>query len=56
MCRKLEVVLSKLKIAPYVCVDQACPYRAFAEGFCNHSACNVMAFSSHVGDDMILAA
>eukprot|EP00983_Pelagomonas_calceolata_P029734 931785-Pelagomonas_calceolata.AAC.2 len=37
-------------------VNQACSPRALAKSFCNHSASNIMTYSFHVGNDMILAA
>eukprot|EP00983_Pelagomonas_calceolata_P050711 1142096-Pelagomonas_calceolata.AAC.2 len=39
----------------YVNVNQACSPRAFAKSFCDHSSSNIMAFSLHIRDDMILA-
>eukprot|EP00983_Pelagomonas_calceolata_P128314 1161499-Pelagomonas_calceolata.AAC.11 len=41
---------------PYVHVKQACSPRAFAKSLDDHSSSNIVAFSLHAGDDMILAA
>eukprot|EP00983_Pelagomonas_calceolata_P077623 1153940-Pelagomonas_calceolata.AAC.1 len=42
----------------FVRVDQACSQRAFAQSFDDHSSTgsNIVAFTFHVGDNMILAA
>eukprot|EP00983_Pelagomonas_calceolata_P054270 1143635-Pelagomonas_calceolata.AAC.1 len=52
----LEIVMQQPIITSYVCVNQACSPRALAKGFDDHSSGNVVAFSFHAGDDMILAA
>jgi len=38
MCTELQAVLCKIEFASYLCVDQACSFRALAESFCYNSA------------------
>eukprot|EP00983_Pelagomonas_calceolata_P083938 1156258-Pelagomonas_calceolata.AAC.3 len=54
--KDLNVVLCQPIITPYVRVIQACFQRAFAKSFDDHYSSNIVAFSFHAGDYMILAA